>query len=215
MLDLSPELEEYIRSHTEPEDPLMEELERITHTRVLNPHMLSGRIQGKILEMFSRMIRPEIILEIGTYTGYSALCLARGLKKGGKLHTIEKNDELEDLIRSFFTRSPLGRHIHLHMGDALDIIPRLKEPFDLVFIDGEKAEYPAYYLQVLPRVKPGGYILADNLLWNGKVTHPPRSRDRSTRGILEFARMVRKDGGVQNVLFPVRDGLMVIRKKEK
>ncbi|HDR88699.1 MAG TPA: O-methyltransferase [Bacteroidetes bacterium] len=215
MPDLSPELEEYIRNHTEPEDPLMEELERITHTLVLNPHMLSGRIQGKILEMFSRMIRPKTILEIGTYTGYSALCLARGLKKGGKLHTIEKNDELEDLIRSFFTRSPMGRHIHLHMGDALDIIPRLKEPFDLVFIDGEKAEYPAYYRQVLPRVKPGGYILADNLLWNGKVTHPPRSRDRSTRGILEFARMVRNDDGVQNVLFPVRDGLMVIRKKEK
>ncbi|MGC9472236.1 MAG: O-methyltransferase [Bacteroidales bacterium] len=215
MPELSPELEEYIRNHTEPEDPIMEELERITYTLVLNPHMLSGRIQGKILEMFSRMIRPKTILEIGTYTGYSALCLARGLKKGGKLHTIEKNDELEDLIRSFFTRSPLGRRIHLHIGQALDIIPRLKETFDLVFIDGDKAEYPAYYRQVLPRVKPGGYILADNLLWNGKVTHKPRSRDCSTRGILEFARMVTNDPGVQNVLFPVRDGLMVIRKKEK
>ena len=215
MLEPSRELEEYIRNHTEPEDPLLEELERVTHTSVLNPHMLSGRIQGKILEMLSRMIRPESILEIGTYTGYSALCLARGLNDGGRLHTIEKNDELEDLIRSYFSRSRQAAQLHLHIGNAFDIVPGLKESFDLVFIDGDKREYPQYYDMVLPLVRTGGYILADNLFWGGKVIDPATHKDPSTRGILEFACKVKDDPRVQQVLFPVRDGLMVIRKKKE
>ncbi len=211
----SPELEEYIRKHTDPEDPLLEELERVTHTSVLNPHMLSGRIQGKVLEMISRMIRPRRIVEIGTYTGYSSLCLARGLAEAGELHTIEKNDELEELIRSFFDRSERKDRIHLHIGDALEVLPHLPGPFDLVFIDGEKEEYSRYYEAVFPRLSPGGYILADNLFWEGKVVDPGAARDPATRGILEFAGLVREDPRVQQVLFPVRDGLMVIRKKDQ
>jgi len=212
MPEYSPEIEEYIRNFTDPEDPLLEELERVTHTSVLNPHMLSGRIQGKILEMLSRMIRPECILEIGSYTGYSALCLARGLREGGRLHAIEKNDELEEIISSYFSRSPHAGQLHLHIGNAFDIVPGLKESFDLVFLDGEKREYPQYYDMVLPMVKTGGYILADNLFWGGKVIGPVSHKDPATRGILAFAGKVKEDSGVQQVLFPVRDGLMVIRK---
>lgn len=211
-------LERYINDHTAPEAPLLTELDRRTNMSVVQPRMLSGHVQGKLLEILVRMMRPQRILEIGTFTGYSALCMAAGME-GGELHTIEVDDELEDIARSFFERSPQGRLIRHHIGSALDVAPSLGGVFDLVFIDGDKREYPDYYAMLMgdrgnaPLVRSGSVILADNILWYGKVVQPVAHNDRHTQAILEFNRMVSEDPRVENVIVPIRDGINMIRVK--
>ncbi|MGE4585928.1 MAG: O-methyltransferase [Mangrovibacterium sp.] len=207
------ELERYIQDHSNAEDELLRELDRETHLRVVHPRMLSGHLQGHLLEMISRMIRPARILEIGTYTGYSAICLARGLKTGGRLHTIEINDELAPMAQSYFERAGLGGSIIPHTGDALEIIPTLKENFDLVFLDANKRQYPLFYDMILQKLKAGGFLLADNVLWGGKVVQT--LNDKQSAGILEFNEKVKKDPRVSQLILPIRDGLMLIRKKDE
>mgnify|MGYP000800754458 CR=1 FL=1 len=207
-------LEQYIHDHTSPEEELLHELDRATNLRVVQPRMLSGHIQGRLLEMLVRMLRPQRILEIGTFTGYSALSMAAGLEEGGELHTIEVEDELEELAQSFFDRSPHGAKIRLHIGSALDIAPALGMEFDLVFIDGDKREYPDYYRMAMRTlVRSGSYLLADNILWYGKVTEPAAHNDRHTKAIQEFNDLVAADDRVENVILPIRDGLNLIRVK--
>ncbi len=214
MLNLDHNLKHYILNHTDQEGDLLEELNRYTHVNILNPNMLSGHLQGKILEMISRMIQPHRILEIGTYTGYSAICLAKGLQEGGELITIDRNDELSEVSTTYLKKSGMENRITLLTGDALALIPGIPGPFDLVYIDGEKTEYVDYYRVVFDKVRPGGYLLADNVLWGGKILDPESEMDESTKGILAFNKMVTNDPRVMNVLLPVRDGLMIIRKKE-
>ncbi|MBP1669638.1 MAG: O-methyltransferase [Bacteroidetes bacterium] len=210
MFTIDKKLTDYITSITSPEDPLLAELNRETHSKVLYPRMISGHLQGKLLEFLSRMIQPAAILEIGTYTGYSALCLAKGLKPGGKLHTIEINDELQPFIETTVRKAGLQETIILHTGDARKIIPSLKEKFDLVFVDGDKEQYLEYYKAVFGKTLTGGYILADNVLWSGKVLAP--SKDKETNGIIEFNEFVKNDDRVDKMIIPFRDGLMLIRK---
>lgn len=212
-------LEQYIRDHSSPEEELLRELDRETHLRVIAPRMLSGHLQGKLLELLVRMLRPRRILEIGTFTGYSALCMAAGLDEDGELHTFEVDDELEPLAQSFFDRSAHGRKIRMHIGSALDLAPTLDTPFDLVFIDGDKREYPAYYRMMMgddggrPLVHGGSVLIADNILWSGKVVRPIAHNDRHTQALVEFNRMVTGDPRVENVIVPIRDGLNLIRIK--
>ena len=213
MLNLDPSLEKYILDHTDPEGEVLEELNRYTHVNVLNPNMLSGHLQGKLLEMISLMINPARILEIGTYTGYSAICMAKGLQEGGELITIDLNDELSEISKTYFKKAGVEHKIRQFHGDALNLIPMIPGPFDLVFIDGEKTEYIGYYQAVIDKVRPGGYILADNVLWSGKILDPESGMDESTRGILAFNELVNHDLQVMNILLPVRDGLMFIQKK--
>ncbi len=210
---LSPQLEDYLAQHHEPESPLLAQLNRETHLKVLQPRMLSGPLQGRYLAMLSKMMRPKLILEIGTYTGYSALCLAEGLPADGALHTLEINDELENFCRGFFERSPYGEKIHLHIGDALETLKQLDLDWDLVFIDADKPRYLDYYKMLIPRLKSGAVVLADNVLWSGKVLESPDPKDESTRALLEFNKFVQNDQRVENLLLPLRDGLMCIRKK--
>jgi caffeoyl-CoA O-methyltransferase len=204
-------LEKYIKEHTTFEDPLLEELYRQTHIRFVNPNMVSGHLQGSLLEMISKMIRPQFILEIGTFTGYSAICLAKGLAPGGRLITIELNDELTQFARSFFERAGLSTAIEQFTGNALEIIPRLDSVFDLVFIDADKREYIDYYKAIIGKVRPGGFIIADNVLWGGQVLDPT-TRDPQARGIIEFNEMISKETDIENLILPIRDGLTVIRK---
>jgi caffeoyl-CoA O-methyltransferase len=206
-------LEQYIASHTDPESDLLAELSRETQHKVLLSRMLSGHIQGKVLEMISKMIGPDNILEIGTYTGYSAICLAQGLSEKGKIHTIEINDELEKLIRCYIAKSSLSHKIELHIGNASEIIPSINEVFDLVFIDGDKRQYLDYYKIVIEKTRKGGFILADNVLWSGKVVLPLEPNDDYTAGIMEFNDFVHQDPRVENVILPIRDGIMILRKK--
>lgn len=205
-------LEQYILDHISPESDLLQELDRETHLRVLRSRMLSGHLQGRLLAIISQMIRPRTILEIGTFTGYSALCLAEGLAEGGALHTIEIDDELESLAGKYFLKSGLGNRIVQHIGDAREIIPGLNQSFDLVFIDADKREYCTYYDLVFPHVPKGGFILADNVLWNGKVVDADASDDEQTRGILDFNELIRNDSRVEKVILPIRDGITLIRK---
>jgi caffeoyl-CoA O-methyltransferase len=205
-------LEHYLLDHTTPEDPVLEDLYRQTHIRFVNPNMASGHLQGKFLELISMMIRPENILEIGTFTGYSAICLAKGLKPGGKLITIELNDELTAFSGNYFSRAGAESKITQLTGNALEIIPGLDLMFDLVFIDGDKREYIEYYRLIIDKVKPGGFILADNVLWGGKVFENGTA-DPQARGITDFNEMIRKETNIENVIVPLRDGLMLIRKK--
>ncbi len=205
--------EEYIISHCSPEDPVLAELNRQTHLKMLNPKMLSGHYQGKILEIISHMISPSKILEIGTYTGYSAICLAKGLCDNGVLHTIDINDEIRDFAASFIRKAGLDEKIIMHTGNALDIIPSIAGPFDLVFIDGEKSEYQKYYELVFPEVRKGGIIIADNVLWDEKVYKAEYRNDEYTGYIDKFNKMVSKDARVETLLLQVRDGIMLIRKK--
>ena len=205
-------LEQYILDHTTPEDPVLEDLYRQTHMRFVNPNMVSGHQQGIFLEMISKMIRPENILEIGTFTGYSAICLAKGLKTDGKLITIEINDELTAFSHSYFCRAGAENKIVQLTGNALDIIPGIDIMFDLVFIDGDKREYINYYHLVIDKVKPGGFILADNVLWGEKVLEEETS-DPQARGIIDFNEMIMSEKNIENVLLTIRDGLMLIRKK--
>jgi caffeoyl-CoA O-methyltransferase len=207
---ISHSIQKYAEDHTSPESDLLKTINRETHAKVLMPRMLSGHMQGRILSMFSNMIKPMIILEIGTYTGYSAICLAEGLKPGGKLITIDINEELESSVRRFFNASGFGAAIDYRIGNALEIIPTLKGNFDLVFIDADKENYARYYDLVINHVPLGGYILADNVLWSGKVLDD--KPDKDTRAIKEFNRKIQEDARVENVLLPVRDGIMVMRK---
>jgi caffeoyl-CoA O-methyltransferase len=207
------ELDKYIREHSTPEDKVLEELYRQTHLYVVNPNMASGHIQGKFLEMLSYMIHPSRILEIGTYTGYSAICLARGLKSGGQLHTIEINDELYEMSTNYFALAGLADRVTLHTGRAQDVIPEMKYIFDLVFIDGDKREYCEYYELVFEKVRKGGFIIADNVLWGGKVEGGEALKDPQTKGVVMFNEMIRSDPRVEKIVLPLRDGLMIIRKK--
>ncbi len=210
-------LEKYVAEHSTPEEPLLRELDRTTHLRMVQPRMISGHIQGRLLEMMTRMIAPENILEIGTFTGYSALCMAAGLGTGAMIDTIEVDDELEDTARDFFGRSTCGGRIRMHIGSALDVAPKLGLIYDLVFVDGDKREYPDYYRMLMgdggspPLVRSGSYIIADNILWYGKVAAESPSQDAYTRGIMEFNDMVVADRRVDNVIVPIRDGLNIIR----
>ncbi len=212
-------LEQYIESHTSPEDELLVELDRETHQRVIQPRMISGRVQGRFLELLVRMLRPRTVLEIGTFTGYSALSMAAGLEEGAVLHTVEIDDEMEPIFRPFFERSPHGDKICVHIGSALDIVPQLGMKFDLVFVDGDKREYPAYYRMLMgddsgcPSVHSGSVILADNVLWYGKVVEELPRTDRFTQAILDFNRMVADDPRVEQVILTIRDGLNLIRVK--
>lgn len=209
---IAPELDDYVCRHTENEPSLLYELNRTTHLNVLRPRMLSGHYQGRVLSMLSHMIRPKNVLEIGTYTGYSALCFAEGVQQGGKVITIDINEELEDLVREYVSKSDYSAIVDFRVGDAMEIIPTLQEEFDIVFIDADKQNYSAYYDLVFDKVKKGGYIIADNVLWSGKVIEDYETTDRDTQLIKDFNQKIQNDDRVQNVLFPIRDGLMIARK---
>jgi len=209
---MNKELEQYIEDYSTPEDPILEELYRQTHIRFLNPNMVSGHIQGKFLEFISLMVRPRNILEIGTFTGYSAICLSRGLQPDGKLVTIEINDELTTFAHSFFKKAGVDSKITQLTGKAQEIIPSLKLMFDLVFIDADKREYIDYYNLIIGKVNPGGFIVVDNVLWSGQVLDK-NTTDQQARGIIDFNTMIRNETIVEKVIIPLRDGLMLIRKK--
>lgn len=207
---LDPRLQAYAEQHTTDENALLKKINRDTHAHVMKSRMLSGHLQGRVLSMVSHMIRPKTILEIGTYTGYSAICLAEGRAPGGKLITIDINEELEDRVRKYFREANLESVIEFKIGNALQIIPTLSEQFDLVFIDADKENYAKYFDLVIDKVRPGGFIMADNVLWSGKVldTKP----DKDTKAILDFNRKIHEDSRVENVLLPIRDGIMLVRK---
>ena len=209
---LPEELSEYIEEHTSPVESLLSALDRDTHVNVLCPRMLSGAYQGKLLEFLSRMISPERILEVGTYTGYSAICLAKGLKPGGRLLTIEHNPELEERIREYLGKAGLSDMVELRIGEAAELLPELPEAgFDLAFLDADKAHYAEYYPLLKRVLKPGGWLLIDNVLWNGKVWSAD-AKDKDTRAVRDLHRMVLEDPEVENVLLPVRDGINIVRK---
>lgn len=208
-----PALLAYCESNTSPEDSLLKKIVRETQAKVLMPRMISGHLQGKMLELFSKMLQPKTILEIGTYTGYSGICLARGLRPGGKLITLDINDELEPMVRGFFEESGLASQIAYILGNARTIIPTLEGPFDLVFIDADKFYYSEYYDLVIDKVPSGGIILADNVLWSGKIlVEEGQKVDKDTRALLDFNRKVQGDPRVENVLLPIRDGVLMMRK---
>lgn len=210
---LAEEIELYSETHTENENELLKSLNRETHANVLNPRMLSGHLQGRFLSMISRMICPGKILEIGTYTGYSALCLCEGLKVGGKLITLDINEELETLTQRYFDQSEFSSQIDYRIGNALDIIPTLTDTFELVFMDADKSNYTNYFNLCINKVRPGGFILADNVLWSGKVVDKELKKiDKDTQALLDFNNMVHEDERVSNILLPIRDGLMILQK---
>ncbi|MDJ1468038.1 O-methyltransferase [Cytophagaceae bacterium DM2B3-1] len=213
-MDFLPEaISEYVEAHSAPESELLQRINRETHARVLMPRMLSGHLQGRVLSMFSHMIRPKRILEIGTYTGYSAICLAEGLTEDGLLYTLDINEELETRVRGYFLAAGLENKINYQIGNAVDIIPTLTETWDLVFIDADKLNYHTYYELVLPKVRQGGFIISDNVLWSGKVADPTAKKDKDLENMLAFNTMIQNDPRVENVLFPIRDGLSVARKR--
>lgn len=210
---ISKEIDDYACLYTDTEDEVLYELNRATNQKILQPRMLSGHLQGKILEMFSKMIQPSFILEIGTYTGYSAICLAKGLKENGKLLTIDVNEELEDFTRSFFEKAGITSKVDFRIDNALNVVGNISETIDLVFIDADKENYSTYFDAVIDKIRPGGYIIADNVLWSGKVVQELNPKDKETKGLLDYAEKVKNDGRVENVLMPVRDGLLISRKK--
>lgn len=208
------ELDRYILNHGDQEDELLKELSRETNVRIYHPRMLSGHLQGQILKMLVQMIRPQRILEIGTFTGYSAIIMARALPKNAQIDTIEINDEIEDFTRRYIQKADLTKKINLHIGDAIEIIPALPFTYDLVFIDGNKAQYLDYYHLIFEKIPSGAFILADNILWDGKViSNELRDNDHFTHGIRQFNDFIRQDTRVEKVIFPIRDGIFVIRKK--
>lgn len=206
-------LEDYILSHIDKEPQLLQTMFREANVKLLHPRMLSGHLQGRLLKMFTQMIRPHHVLELGTYTGYSALCIAEGLSNDALLHTIEVNDEMEDFINKYVSRSPQRDKIKLYIGDAVDIIPTFEdEMFEMVFIDADKRIYWKYFEMILPKVAPRGFILVDNTLWDGKVVEPVDANDWQTKGILDFNERIAKDERVTKVILPLRDGITLIRK---
>ena len=210
---LPEEIENYIIKNTEEEPAVLKELNHETWEKVLIPRMLSGHIQGRVLSMLSHMIQPTTILEIGTYTGYSAICLAEGLQEGGKVHTIDINEELEVMVSTYIEKAHLTNTIINHIGNAMEIIPTLPGTLDLVFIDADKTNYSNYFDLVFDKVKTGGYIIADNVLWSGKIIEPSENLDADTLALIAYSEKINNDDRVQNVLFPIRDGLMIARKK--
>ena len=212
-MDKQKQIDQYILDHIGEEDEVLKELDRYTHVNVLWARMISGHLQGKVLTMLSNMISPANILEIGTFTGYSAICLARGLQKGGKLVTIEIDDQLKKIALEFFAKAKLTDRIEQRIGPALEIIPELEQTFDLVFLDADKREYMDYYNAVFPKIRTGGYIIADNTLWSGRVLEDPKIVDEQTRGIMEFNDLINNDERVEKVILPLRDGMTLIRKR--
>ena len=208
---ISQELEDYIEQHSQKEPELLAALDKETYQKVLLPRMLSGHFQGRVLSMLSKLICPLTILEIGTYTGYSALCLCEGLQKNGMLHTIDIKEELVDFQRKYFDKSHWGKQIVQHLGEAVAIIPTMDLKFDLVFIDADKENYIRYFEMILPRMNKGGIILSDNVLWSGKVLEPLQPNDLSTKTLLEYNQLLKNDPRVESVLLPIRDGLTVSR----
>ena len=206
-------IESYILSRIDQESELLKQLNRDAHVNLLKPRMLSGHLQGRMLKMFCRMMNPKYILEIGTYTAYATLCLAEGVDDDAEIHTIEVNDELEDFILKHLHKSKLKDKIHLHIGDAMEIIPQIDRTFDLVFIDANKRHYIEYYNLIFDKVRPGGLIIADNTLWDGHVLETPKASDKQTIGIQQFNDMIAKDDRVEKVILPIRDGLTLIWKK--
>jgi predicted O-methyltransferase YrrM len=206
------QLDDYLAVHSDPEPDYLAIINRKTHLKVLNPRMLSGHLQGRVLAMMSKMIQPKRILEIGTFTAYSALCLAEGLTENGVLHTLEADDELEEMIHANIALSPFKDKIRVHIGDAKELIPQLYESFDLVFIDADKREYCDYLELVLPNLRRGGFILADNTLWDGKVLSDKDTNDEQTESIKIFNQKLAEDTRVEKVILPLRDGLTLIRK---
>ncbi|GGX21497.1 O-methyltransferase [Aquimarina muelleri] len=204
-------LDEYVVNHSEKEPNLLQQLNRETNQKILQPRMLSGHYQGRVLSILSKLIHPKNILEIGTYTGYSALCLAEGLQKNGELHTIDINEELESFQRKYFDLSDHGKQIYQHIGDASKIIPNLDLKFDLVFIDADKPNYPLYFDLVIDKMNSGAVILSDNVLWNGKVIEPVEEEDISTKALLEYNKLLIEDKRIETVVLPIRDGLTISR----
>jgi len=206
-------IDEYAVDHTQPEPELLARLARETHQKVLQPRMLSGHYQGRLLSMISKIARPKTILELGTYTGYSALCLAEGLQKDGVLHTIDINEELKDFQKKYFDLSIFKDQIHQHLGNALNIIPNLDVKFDLVFIDADKPNYPDYFDLIINKLNPGGIILTDNVLWSGKVVEKIKEDDESTRALVKYNTLVAADNRLETIMLPIRDGLSISRLK--
>jgi caffeoyl-CoA O-methyltransferase len=212
-MKLDPDLQRYIEGHIMPQEDFLYELERESHFKSVYPRMVCGHLQGKILYMLCRMIKPKRVLELGTFTGYSAICMALALDEGALLHTIELNDEMEGIIRKYMGKAGVDHKTVLHFGDALHLIPTIDEKFDLVYLDANKRDYPAYYTTIFDKVKTGGYILADNTLWDGKVCKgSDETHDPQTLGIRAFNDMIKNDNRVENVIFPIRDGMTIIRK---
>ena len=206
------DINNYSETHTSAESELLAELNRKTHLKVLMPNMLSGHLQGRLLAMISKMIQPSRVLEIGTYTGYSALCMAEGLTAEGKIFTIDINEELESMVRDYIAKAKLDQKINFIVGNALEVIPELDEEFDLVFIDADKENYFKYYNLIIEKLRPGGFILADNVLWSGKVLDLDNNKDSETMALNSFNEQIQNDKRVENILLPIRDGLMLLRK---
>ena len=212
---IAEKIDDYAVRHSEDEPELLKQLSRETHQKILQPRMLSGHYQGRVLSMISKMINPKNVLEIGTYTGYSALCLAEGLQKDGQLHTIDINEELFDFQRKYFDKSGFGKQIHQHLGNALELVPKLDMIFDLVFIDADKENYANYFEMVIEKVNPGGLILSDNVLWSGKVIEPIQPDDLDTKALIEYNVLLKEDKRIETIVLPIRDGLTISRKRER
>ena len=214
MYFLPEDLDNYVVAHSDQEPELLQQLTRETYQKILQPIMLSGPYQGRVLSMISKLVNPKSILELGTFTGYSTLCLAEGLKSDGELHTIDINEELVDFQRKYFDKSNFGSQIIQHTGNAIDIIPKLNLTFDLVFIDADKPNYSNYFHLIMDRLNPGGIILSDNVLWHGKVIEALDEKDKSTKAVLEYNTLLKNDSRIETVLLPTRDGLTISRKKK-
>ncbi len=206
-------LDNYVVSHSEQEPELLQQLTRETYQKILQPIMLSGPYQGRVLSMISKLVNPKSVLELGTFTGYATLCLAEGLQKSGVIHTIDINEELHDFQRKYFDKSDYGSQIIQHTGSALDIIPELDMMFDLVFIDADKPNYSNYFHLIIDKLNPGGIILSDNVLWHGKVVEPLNEKDTSTKAVLDYNNLLKEDHRIETVLLPIRDGLTISRRK--
>ena len=210
---IDPKIDEYVSAHSEDEPLVLKELTRETWLKAINPRMLAGHLQGRTLSMISHMIKPKTALEIGTFTGYSAICLAEGLAENGKIITIDINEELEAFAKKYFVKAGIETKIEQRIGEAMELVPSITEELDLVFIDADKTNYANYYEMVLPKLRIGGYIIADNVLWSGKILEDSNKYDADTKALIDFNKKVQADNRVQNVLFPIRDGIQVIRKK--
>ncbi|WNH13306.1 O-methyltransferase [Thalassobellus suaedae] len=213
MYFLPEDLDDYVVAHSEAEPELLQQLTRETYQKILQPIMLSGPYQGRVLSMISKLKNPKTILELGTFTGYATLCLAEGMQKDGEIHTIDVNEELVDFQRKYFDKSEYGHQIHQHLGSALDVIPKLDKTFDLVFIDADKPNYVNYFHAIIDKLNTGGIIISDNVLWHGKVIEVLDPKDKSTKAVLDYNTLLKEDPRIETVLLPIRDGLTVSRKR--